>query len=127
MKANELRLGNYVYDGKKELGKIGAVHKDRLTVEIPNDNTIFLGRYKIEYAKPIPLTEEFLLKFGFDKVADDCWMISKSGQATYIDLIQGEFYYYLEVNTETSIIVKHVHQLQNLYFALTGQELTIKE
>jgi len=119
MKASELRIGNLVY--VKSKGEWVEVEVwDTLFCDINEDAA---------KVKPIPLTEEFLLKFGFDEVADDCdcWMISKNGQATYIDLIQGEFYYYLEVNTETSIIVKHVHQLQNLFYSLTGQELNTKK
>ncbi len=30
-------------------------------------------------------------------------------------------------NEQIWVNIKHVHQLQNLYFALTGKELTIKE
>jgi len=30
-------------------------------------------------------------------------------------------------NEQIWVNIKHVHQLQNLYFALTGEELTIKE
>ena len=124
MKANELRLGNYVYDGEKELCKIWAVHKDRLTVEIPNDNTTFLGRYKIEYAKPIPLTEEWLLKFGFILNNDDYYE-SRDGILCYVEDGKVNMILFEIGDWETEI--DHVHQLQNLYFALTGEELKIEE
>tara|TARA_R100000655_G_scaffold7322_2_gene19795 strand:+ start:401 stop:769 length:369 start_codon:yes stop_codon:yes gene_type:complete len=122
MEANELRIGNYVYDGEKELCKIWAVHKDRLTVEIPNDNTTFLGRYKIEYAKPIPLTKDWLLKFGFEAGFNGeyeilpflyIWKPSPSTKSFSV--------------SPSTLEIKYVHQLQNLYFALTGEELKIKE
>jgi hypothetical protein len=96
----------------------------------------------IEWFEPIPLTEEWLLKFGFkgekgiyhiliceeDKrinkkelrldVDDDGW---------YVDIIEYDEQLDSEMYSINISKIKHVHQLQNLYFTLTGQELEFKQ
>jgi len=74
---------------------------------------------------PIPITEEWLLKFGFEEIKplpDDeinKWS-SYSKKGIVIDLP------YFEFNSEDiSIEIKSVHQLMNLFHSLTQTELTI--
>jgi hypothetical protein len=103
MKANELRIGNYVYD---TLGKVNTY-----IVKEPHNQV-----------KPIPLTEEWLLKFGFERsglynVKDEVYVYDEYG------LTDTGFEYRFNY---TQIKLKYVNQLQNLYFALTGKELTFK-
>ena len=70
--------------------------------------------------KPILLTDGWLLRFGFEKDADNNF-------ETKDVLIQywshkNEFYYV----TNHGLLCKrinYIHELQNLYFALTGEEL----
>lgn len=81
---------------------------------------------------PIELSEEWLLRFGFKNKKssgtsyfDNYWLLDKYGisKCTFDNngYRKGSFYC---GNTEREI--KHVHQLMNLYFALTGKELTIQ-
>lgn len=87
------------------------------------------------YVEPIPLTASWLEKFGFVKnISDGIWWINKHKyqQITIIppnnedgffspavrDNHQGAFGLYG---------IKYVHQLQNLFYALTGDELEMKE
>ena len=70
---------------------------------------------------PIPLTEEWLVRFGFEKCTD-AYYINNVG-----NIFKGENGYWIDDNesgTINNIPLLHVHQLQNLYFALTGEELT---
>ena len=111
MKATELRIGNWV------------MYSSIIKV---NENKIIECVDHPDRFAPIPLTEEWLERFGFVK----CDTPHYSRGEFYI---LRDFYYWtsysgLVVNgydpiDEVSIIVKHVHQLQNLYFALTGKEL----
>jgi hypothetical protein len=109
MKPNELRIGSYVYF-EDELLKFD-----------------FEMGWNFDYIKPIPLTEEWLLKLGFECILD----ISYSFPKPYDNL---ELSYYGSINGfkkgwvinklfGLSNGIKYVHELQNLYFALTNEEL----
>ena len=110
MEKKELRIGNLVSWG---LG----VHE----WELYNYND-----HDLDYAKPIPLTEEWLLKFGFDEITPKYYVlnIDENNSFTYYYTFSGGFWHFEFEGI--SIKIKYVHQLQNLYFALTGEELTIK-
>jgi len=137
MKATELRIGNYVWDdysGKMIVSAIlesSAVYL-RKTIKLPS------GEYLIQNIEPIPLTEEWLLKFGL-KIIDNDYeggydFTEYKGRLWENIILQTEdkFYYFIHIDQDnfyshTMIEIKYVHQLQNLYFALTNEELTIKD
>ncbi len=114
MKSNELRIGNKV-----------NLYGSQATI-IPNDFEKWFQNspnWEHNAFKGIPLTEEWLLKFGFD-------LVVKEGN-------QGEFRVYqlneITYNTNNgwwwkhhlTVQPKYIHELQNLFFAITGKELTI--
>jgi hypothetical protein len=105
MEENELRIGNWVLSPTQ--GEI----------QIENGWQIDEG----EEVKPIPLTEEWLEKFGFEysDLNGDSGLWKIPPFQIYGKYNQFLYDYRLDVN--------YVHQLQNLYFALTGEELTIKK
>ena len=103
MKANELRIGNF-YDNNG-------------FVSVVSPNTIEeVWNAERSWVKPIPLTEEWLLKFGF-VIHEDGYITCPNGRQWILHL-DNEFEF-----EALNIIVIYVHQLQNLYFALTGEEL----
>jgi len=119
MKVNELRIGNWIHlssltDGTETDLECGLFHMEEMNKSI-----------KYQY-KPILLTEEWLEKFGFFEKYGGCYNRWNIKSFTLIDPeddygnLKGEFIF------NHTLEVKHVHQLQNLYFALTGEELTIK-
>jgi hypothetical protein len=122
MKASELRIGNLVY-------------KNGIATEITVGTMLDILRYTTPF-EPIPLTEEWLLKFGMEltdgfsnsrilkiqKHEYDCSNITFNPNEGLLRLSNGE-----QKGTTLIPHIKYVHQLQNLYFALTGEELTIKE
>lgn len=76
--------------------------------------------------RPIPLTEEWLIRFGFEEVSKDTW----HKESFFIEFdIQAGFGFNIENNQGVHLLtgIEYVHELQNLYFALTGEELQIKE
>lgn len=118
MKAQELRIGNYV--------KLFLNHQDYDVIEIKIDDLYYINQKNGIY-EPIQLTEEWLLKFGFEKLTD-----SKDGfKTTSYTYTKGiSFIVYFDgVRLSTNFWIgneKHyVHQLQNLFFALTGEELKL--
>ena len=127
MKANELRIGNYVYyvftSGNKE---------DHI-FDIGDFEHIAIHEPAKEIYQPIPLTEEWLVKFGFDKVTDfefsidDSYLTLKVEDDNWDELCMDVFIMTLDMHKPFYITcIEYVHQLQNLYFALTGTELETK-
>jgi len=109
MKANELRKNNLVEysDGG------GFVELSSLEI-----HRIDIGQVQV---KPIPLTKEWLLRFGFRKYNDN-WF---SKGALWINISDFAICVGLEfkqVNIRKQINV--VHKLQNLYFEIENEELT---
>jgi hypothetical protein len=121
MKASELRLGNLVMDGK-EIEQVNARMIDML-VKIEAD------------FDPIPLTEEWLLKLGFKQCGYEMlsWKHETLLPSFNLDGINwADFdepdYQFLNYKVADEILrIDYVHQLQNLYFALTGEELKQQE
>lgn len=141
MRASELRIGNQIYV-KCIAKECGYDEFEAQECNIHNIKGVFEGNDDFLY-EPIPLTEEWLIKFGFEKVIYDT---DETGYGTDYELdIKGvgcisysdDFSCALFGSKESSKNelgflpnwdnCKHVHQLQNLYFALIGEELKIKE
>lgn len=122
MKAQDLRINNYLdFEGKPH--KVSAIHGDNtIRFLVPYGGSIGCFSIKNPDIKPIPLNEEWLLKFGFVKSTH--WFELEN---TSISLNLNQ--YILEFNDayQESKMPVYVHQLQNLYYALTNKELTIKE
>ena len=110
MKASELRIGNWVMGN--------APYQVSLNEMSLNHQYLKMG--KEPYFNPIPLTKEWLIKFGFKQEQgwDDMIYFINNGIDVYP--IEDGFEFY-------GCDVKHVNQLQNLYHALIGEELTMKE
>ena len=127
MEANELRIGNYVYPFNEDILIIGTDVIAKQIIKVCSDD--FKDTSKL---KPIPLTEEWLVKFGFYKGESKehgyLWLKCKMGEMYVRPSYLGGFYWGFDYNNEldNQNNIKHVHQLQNLYFALTNEELTIK-
>lgn len=82
----------------------------------------------ISVAKPIPLTEEWLVKFGFEKRTENagiliCYKISRYTIARWTE---NRWQFWIGT-VDLYKSPQFVHELQNLYFCLTGQELEVSE
>lgn len=110
LKPQELRIGNLV-DWNGEIGIISQL----LEMEV----AFKCGECDLyEALKPIPLTEEWLLNFGYTKKYSNFWNLGH---------IVWECYDSFFICDKNGITLKYVHQLQNLYFAINGRELTVKK
>ena len=132
MKASELRVGNWIYRSfTKEDVKILGINayetvSDGIVNSLSFKNGINLYCENISVLKPIPLTEEWLLKFGFEKMNRTIYNSPNSK----IFSLNGFFikhYKRLDIDYYECKIgyvkLEYVHQLQNLIFALTNTEL----
>jgi hypothetical protein len=133
IKANELRLGNYfLLKGKPKKVKHIWPYGVGIPTEEGDDWTQVL---EIEDIEPIPLTREILEKARFEKNRDNDFIISMAldfhlSISFYPDgafpiLIKDSEMYNGEAQMVPLNRLDYLHQLQNLYFALTGEELTL--
>ena len=108
MKVSEARLGNLV------LSQYGHGYEDVVTIEED-----FIEMFKSDHVTigGIPLTEEWLKRcdFSFNQKFEDLSVAYGITKQTFHFVIGN---YYKQIH--------YLHELQNLYFALTGEELTIK-
>lgn len=131
IQSTDLRINNWT-NHKNKNGSFDLQVEEILTLGI---NVIYKkGVWFIRYEEiePIPLTEEWLLKFGFEKktfksqpFGGICNFIKKYNNLIQIVIIFHYGVFHLE-NEIMDSSIKSVHQLQNLYFALTGLELIDK-
>jgi len=121
---NELRVGNLVH-----LIANGHENEPDLVKWIVDDFEFYENRMKD--IQPIPLTEEWLKMFGANCIGAKGWNFISVNKAdtSYIYFNPNGIGLAIDNGTTENAIeveIKYVHQLQNLYFALTNTELTIK-
>lgn len=148
MEVNELRIGNWIFCNKSYINK--PVRVTGINIVDRRDNQtgiyeqfIYLNEHDllkndefnekwIDYKQgvlnlndvsPIPLTEEWLVKFGFElqignHILENHWghLIRWHDSIIITDDISNH-------SKGLTVKIEYVHQLQNLYFALTGEEL----
>lgn len=123
----DLRIGNFTKQGRVTHLPMGISHSEW---QIGCDWSHF------KEVEPIEISDSWLLKFGFVKSKD------KSDVNTYDELdythrdLKG-FYYYLngkamtacnswcDAETEIPREIKYVHELQNIFYYMTGKELLV--
>jgi len=131
MKANALRIGNFVWDNYSGEMIVHNINAEYHCIDLIKQNGLPSGRYDIESIEPIPLTEEWLVRFGFTKcnntkVSDSFYLIYVGGSEFYINPDNGVVWIHRNKNIiNNPCLIVFVHSLQNLYFALTGEELTL--
>jgi hypothetical protein len=140
--AKELRIGNLIiinddYYDKSATGKIVCVTKiDSERYHQENKGVVSgyaiddeykdINGYWLKNIEPIPISEEWLLNLGFVEghKCDDYHNFIILDPFYIVVFKNNNFY--LHINGKFSILVKYIHSLQNLYFALTQKELEIK-
>lgn len=143
IKSNELRVGNIVQrNGDWELAKEGfhtiiAINSstladgtfDSVRTDVTGQDFLFTTQLDA-----IPLTEEVLLYFGFEDsppYGGDNGFFKRNGVVVHYEIDSEDpnycYWLYKKSGQFTEIKIKYVHQIQNLYFALTGEELPIEQ
>ena len=123
IKPNELRLKNWLEFPNGETAQVEAVDNNSVCI-FTNQGKQF-GLTAIE---PIPLTEEWLIKFCFKKHNNCCYTITENDEhkSEFTILYDADLKLFKVGVQRFWYEIKTVHSLQNLYFALTGEELIIK-
>ena len=122
---NELRIGNTVsVDGL--FITVESINSEGINIFVDDDVLIEYASFGDEdyHVKPIELTEEWLIKFGFELNVDGYWIdrnniVFDMGCLCIGNYFESEKDHYQLVGAE----ITHVHSFQNGYIFLTGEEL----
>jgi len=138
IQANEIKVGNIFHNNSSGLNF--TVTKENISDVLNNLELKLMSNPPKDIIVGVPLTEEILLKCGFKRntyqhfefgeyvyftYEIDCNYelsinIGKGVKRLSIDFFDGDKNSTVPINN-----IKYLHQLQNLYFALTNQELQI--
>lgn len=123
IEVREFRIGNYV---NTKYGNLKVFTINELGLEV-QDNSGWIDYINSENLKPIEITEEILLKCGFKKIDHHRFKIIPSEFEFYytISVHDNCFRIYVGDSIICANVIFYLHQLQNLYFTLTNQELEI--
>jgi len=129
----ELRIGscicyykngfeNVIYDKIKSIYFNDEDESYHFEFDKPNFVHAHLTKEGIE---PIPITEELLLKLGFI-FKDNIYYSPEYRIGNRLKVIGFDGNYIVSFNMYFNIDIKYLHQLQNIYCAITGDELEVK-
>lgn len=113
MKVKELRVGNWWTNGSYDyVMDINTLYDIYIAEEIGNSHMW----------EPIPFTRDWLIKLNLSEefLLQDC----------KIEIFQhfaDDTIWFFNIDNSLVLEFKNVHELQNLYYVLSGEELTIKE
>lgn len=128
MKIDELRIGNYV-NIEGDVVKVKEIYEK----SIHYANGEYESYATEDFMQPIELTEEVLLKIGFvkenevNRMYNNCCVVSYYINKFYKELVievrrENGFY----KNNMVHYDIKYLHELQNTYYLLTGEELEVE-
>jgi hypothetical protein len=133
IKSNELRIGILVESGGK-VCKVNSIHTifaydikldtgtNGHAVDLLFNNDTYVQTILLKDIFPIPITHDWIRKLGFN-INSRGW--SKAGLQLFYHkrkIILG-----VQLSVVSYRAIEYVHQLQNLYFAVTGEELIVNE
>ena len=119
MEVRELRVGNYINLTKDNFKTTKVYQLDAFDIYKLQEN-------ECADIKPIPITEEWLIRLGLSEYY---------GSSYYLKINRDKLKWCRRTPKGGKGIrfkcpkyphIAYVHQLQNLYFALTGKELELK-
>ena len=151
MKPEELRIGNLIQTDNStehfmDVEKVESIQHDGINITDGIGNT-YETEFSYDFINPIPITEKWLLALGFDVVsyiATGDFIINGTKRLVPVNDYEYNIIVYaldydkwcLKIETnprleekhrkEVNLSLKHfkyIHQLQNLYYALTHSEL----
>lgn len=114
----ELRIGNYFINHKWRWEQV---------ISIDDNNSMSVNGLSKEMITPIAITPEILERCGFEYIdmpvngyADDKHLCYQQIDGTIV------FMPFCTDDKDCHIHIKYLHQLQNIIYSLSGQELTLK-
>lgn len=121
MEIKELRKGNYL-QGKDSFVEVTEILSSGI-VSIKGNTSKFYVEGENPCLTPIPLTEEVLLRCGFEAHKSNHFWFRKDALCVSITGVV-ELIYWNKMPFKLDIEIKHLHQLQNFYYSICSEELT---
>lgn len=129
IQTNELRIGNWIivqnpFRGEAARATVFNILPDDLMV---HDESQHRFAADPSTSEPIPLTPEILEAVGFVKHGDELRLMHNTFNLATLEFDTSKQVVYLDFEgTQTGVEIKYLHQLQNIFFTITGNELEIK-
>lgn len=143
LQAKELRYGNKVFNKKGDVITVQQIHSHSIVYDTAiNVSRRHLskvsGFYDVAYTtevlevvkeadmqeiEPIRLTPKVLESCGFRNFVRDEWILTHGN--THTDFEFREDGLRLRHNTTSRVPIKYLHQLQNFFYAMAGEELEV--
>lgn len=124
MKASEFRVGNIL---QYFIGEDGC-EWEQTTLDWQDIRwaTLFNENFN-KVHQPIPLTEEWLLKFGFEETGRNTYTLPDAfNYGLHVRFLMGKFSIKHRANRGYEKIINYVHELQNIYYSMIDYELIPK-
>ena len=131
MLVNELRIGNYLKSLNGHIVTVTRIELEKASVESKTLEAPVITTY--DYLQPIELSADIFEKNGFSVLASDdhpLYYHEKLASTIYFEYSSPGVYSLCFSNDEGITIdvlrsIRHVHELQNIFYALTGFELAL--
>lgn len=126
MKNTELKIGNYVQHND-EIIKVEQITKRKIGYHRNGDKSR-MHYLKYSEIKPIEITEDILIRLGFEETFDDTY--PEILRYDKINVIKDERLWVHIFNGCTwyrfGSRIKYIHELQNAYFVVNNKELNLQ-
>ena len=128
MDSRELRIGNLL-DRGDYICKVKMIEEEGLMLEPINYKE---ERFVERYIKPIPLTEDWLIKLGFEKVVNELWDLIEYhiplNDRLRLEIFNDFSFDVFDFTEGNSLLLdferfRGIHHLQNFVYSLTNKEL----
>jgi hypothetical protein len=130
IQAKDIRLGNYLKDREGKVLRVDFIEYVEHGFDVMFGQKMFLGEEEVDpmteysdFAEPIQINQEWLMKLGFIKQGESAAFAHYWLDPIWLTCISGGCLY---LANKRHVEIYSVHQLQNLFYAITGTELEIK-
>lgn len=127
MKNTELKIGNYVQHND-EIIKVEQITKRKIGYHRNGDKSR-MHYLKYSEIKPIEITEDILIRLGFEETFDDTYPeILRYDKINVIKFDERLLVYIFNkcIDCHFSDRIKYIHELQNAYYVVNNKELHLQ-
>ena len=122
MEAKDLKIGNYIIDPNGgELVQVFSLDNE--------DNILIINGFFEDDIKPKEISREIFEKFGFEQIGDLEYSIyNEEKEYTFTVEFDGQYFWLsCGMSLKLSKKKKYIHELQNLFIEITGDELSFQQ